>query len=50
MAMPLTLQEDRLFPPEPAARGAARRLYAEVEGLPIIIPHGNVDPSWFALN
>jgi glucuronate isomerase len=50
MARPLILHEDRLFPAEPAVRGVARRLYAEVKDLPIISPHGHTDPSWFALN
>lgn len=46
--LPLTLHPDRLFPPEPAVRDIARRLYAEVEDLPIVSPHGHTDPSWFA--
>jgi glucuronate isomerase len=45
---PLTLHEDRLFPPEPQARSIARRLYGEVAALPIISPHGHTDPEWFA--
>ena len=44
----LRLNEDRLFPAEPSVRGVARRLYAEVAGLPIISPHGHTDPAWFA--
>lgn len=44
------LHPDRLFPPDPVTRDIARRLYAGVEGLPIISPHGHTDPSWFALN
>ncbi|MEZ0470758.1 glucuronate isomerase [Luteimonas salinilitoris] len=47
---PLTLNEDRLFPPEPTQRAIARRLYAQVAHLPIISPHGHTDPSWFAGN
>ncbi|MGH8146074.1 MAG: glucuronate isomerase [Rhodanobacteraceae bacterium] len=47
---PLTLHEDRLFPPEPGVRAIARRLYAQVAGLPIISPHGHTDPAWFADN
>ena len=42
--------EDRLFPPEPATRAIARRLYAEVRSLPIVSPHGHTDPRWFADN
>jgi glucuronate isomerase len=35
---------DRLLPAGPEVRGIARRLYAEVADLPIISPHGHVDP------
>ena len=42
------LDDDRLFPVEPAARGVARDLYAGVRDLPIISPHGHTDPRWFA--
>jgi glucuronate isomerase len=40
----LTVHPDRLLPAEPAVRDIARRLYAEVRQLPIISPHGHVDP------
>lgn len=46
----LSLHEDRLLPAEPAQRAIARRLYAEVAGLPIVSPHGHTDPAWFAGN
>lgn len=49
-AKPLALHEDRLFPPDPAQRAIARRLYAGVARLPIISPHGHTDPAWFAGN
>jgi glucuronate isomerase len=42
------LDPDRLFPPDPATRGLARALYAEVSGLPIVSPHGHTDPRWYA--
>lgn len=45
---PLILHEDRLFPAEPAQRNIARRLHAQVAGLPIVSPHGHTDPAWFA--
>jgi glucuronate isomerase len=45
---PLTLHEDRLFPSDPAQRGIARRLYAQVAKLPIVSPHGHTDPAWWA--
>ena len=48
MSRPLTLNEDRLFPSDPAARAIARRLYGEVRALPIVSPHGHTDPEWFA--
>jgi len=47
-AHPLVLHEDRLFPAEPALRTIARRLHAQVAGLPIVSPHGHTDPVWFA--
>ncbi|MEV4704287.1 glucuronate isomerase [Actinoplanes sp. NPDC049316] len=40
----LTVHPDRLLPTEPGVRGIARRLYAAVRDLPIISPHGHVDP------
>jgi glucuronate isomerase len=45
---PLALHPDRLFSPEPTQRAIARRLYAQIAGLPIISPHGHTDPAWFA--
>lgn len=50
MTRPLALNPDRLLPSDPGQRDIARRLYAEVVGLPIISPHGHTDPSWFADN
>jgi glucuronate isomerase len=35
---------------DPEQRAIARRLFAEVEQLPIISPHGHTDPAWFADN
>ena len=48
MPRPLSLNEDRLFPTDPATRAVARRLYGQVRGLPIVSPHGHTDPEWFA--
>src|SRR5580693_8223592 len=42
------LDENRLFPAEPAARTVAAKLYASIADLPIISPHGHTDPQWFA--
>ncbi|WP_225772737.1 glucuronate isomerase [Inquilinus sp. Marseille-Q2685] len=46
----MSLHPDRLFSPDPTQRGIARRLYAEVAGLPLISPHGHTDPAWYAKN
>ncbi|MBI1379228.1 MAG: glucuronate isomerase [Frankiales bacterium] len=37
------LHPDRLLPPDPGVREIARRILAEIRGLPIISPHGHVD-------
>lgn len=44
------MHPDRLFPAEPGTRDVARRLFGEVEGLPLICPHGHTEPAWFAEN
>jgi glucuronate isomerase len=41
---PLTVHPDRLLPADPGVRDLARRLYAAVRDLPIVSPHGHVDP------
>ncbi|HET9732998.1 MAG TPA: glucuronate isomerase [Acidimicrobiales bacterium] len=40
----LGLHPDRLLPADPDQRSVARRLYAEVARLPLLCPHGHVDP------
>ena len=35
---------DRLLPTDPNTRAAAREIYASIKDLPIISPHGHVDP------
>lgn len=40
----LAVHPDRLLPADPAVRDVARRLYASVRELPIVSPHGHVDP------
>ena len=40
--------EDRYFDPDPTIRRNARALYEETRGLPIISPHGHVDPAILA--
>src|SRR4051794_39400330 len=42
--VPLALHPDRLLPAEPGVRAIARRLYDAVRELPLISPHGHVDP------
>jgi glucuronate isomerase len=40
----LTVHPDRLLPAQPQVRTIARRLYDAVRELPIVSPHGHVDP------
>jgi glucuronate isomerase len=44
ISAPLRLDPDRLLPADAALRPVARRLYEAVRDLPIISPHGHVDP------
>ncbi len=44
----LTRHPDRFFAAEPTQRTVARELYATVAGLPLVCPHGHVDPRLFA--
>jgi glucuronate isomerase len=46
----LELHPDRYFDADPAIRRAARELYAETCELPLICPHGHIDPSLLAEN
>jgi glucuronate isomerase len=48
MSHPIDFHPDRLFPADPGTRSLARALYATVEHLPIVSPHGHTDPQWFA--
>ncbi|MDE2133234.1 MAG: glucuronate isomerase [Alphaproteobacteria bacterium] len=48
MTSVLRLHPDRFFPPDESVRSVARHLFAQVEKLPIISPHGHTDPAWFA--
>jgi glucuronate isomerase len=41
---PLVRHPDRLLPADPPVRPIARRLYEAVRDLPILSPHGHVDP------
>jgi glucuronate isomerase len=42
------LDPDRLLPPDPGVRRLARTLYEGTRALPIVSPHGHVDPSSLA--
>ncbi len=44
----ITLPPDRYFYPDPAQKKIALELYQQVENLPLICPHGHVDPRVFA--
>jgi glucuronate isomerase len=45
-----TLNPDRFFDPDPSIRRVARPLYEETRALPIVSPHGHVDPRILAEN
>ena len=47
---PLELHPDRLFPVDPTVRAIARELYDVVRELPLICPHGHVDPRRLAFD
>jgi glucuronate isomerase len=49
-AQKLELHPDRFFDSDPAIRKAARSIYDETRSLPLICPHGHVDPAILALN
>jgi glucuronate isomerase len=44
------LHPDRYFDPNPAVRDIAQRLYQRVASLPLVCPHGHVDPRLLAEN
>jgi glucuronate isomerase len=39
-----TLSPDRCFDPDPTQRNLARDLHSNITGLPLLCPHGHVDP------
>lgn len=47
-AQPALLAPDRFFDPEPGQRRVARALYETIADLPIVCPHGHVDPRLLA--
>lgn len=48
MANKVNLPDDRYFGPDARQKDVAQRLYAQVANLPLICPHGHVDPRMFA--
>lgn len=44
------LSDDRFFDPNPPVRAIAREIYESTRDLPIVSPHGHVDPDIFATN
>jgi glucuronate isomerase len=44
----LVLHEDRYFDADPAVRRAARAIHDETRALPLVCPHGHVDPHLLA--
>ncbi|MGB3717576.1 MAG: glucuronate isomerase [Candidatus Promineifilaceae bacterium] len=42
------LAEDRYFDPDPAQRKMAVELYRSIDALPLVCPHGHVDPRLFS--
>jgi glucuronate isomerase len=44
------LSPDRYFDADPGIRTIARRLYTKVKSLPLVCPHGHVDPGLLAEN
>ena len=44
------LDPNRLFSSDPSTRDVARKIFSEIENLPIISPHGHTNPSWFSNN
>ena len=47
---PLILHKDRYFSSDPEQRRLAKHLYEKVKYLPLVCPHGHVDPRLFAEN
>jgi glucuronate isomerase len=50
LVQPLKLHPDRYFSSDPVQRRIARTLYHQVAHLPLICPHGHVNPKLFSEN
>jgi glucuronate isomerase len=48
MPSKIHLPDDRYFDPDPRQKEVAQHLYGKVANLPLICPHGHVDPRMFA--
>ncbi len=48
MSAAWNLPENRYFDPEPSVQREALEIFAEIEKLPIVSPHGHVDPRLFS--
>jgi glucuronate isomerase len=46
--MATELSPDRFFSPDPSQRSIARELYHSIKELPLVCPHGHVDPRLLA--
>jgi len=46
--MSIRLDPNRYFPADAGQRKIAAELFAGIEKLPIVSPHGHTDPAWFA--
>jgi glucuronate isomerase len=46
----LELHESRLFDADPQTRSVAHELYESVRDLPLVCPHGHVEPRLLAEN
>jgi glucuronate isomerase len=44
----IVMSEDRYFDPDPRQKAIATQLYAAVKDLPLVCPHGHIDPRMFA--
>jgi glucuronate isomerase len=44
----MSLSPDRCFDPDPKQKEIARHLYGQAAALPLVCPHGHVDPRLFA--
>lgn len=48
ISMTSLLANDRYFDPDPGQKKVALELYQSIAGLPLVCPHGHVDPRLFA--